>query len=108
MGLDQWAYAVKGEERKEIFYWRKHPDLEGWAATLWHERGGEGDFNCQELELDMDDIDALEGEHRNLAKCVGFFFGETSEEDIESTQEFIGIARQHLQDGYKIIYTSWW
>ena len=36
MGLDQWAYAVKGEERKEIYYWRKHPDLEGWAATLWH------------------------------------------------------------------------
>jgi hypothetical protein len=56
----------------------------------------------------MNDIDALEGESCNLDKYVGFFFGKTREEDSDSTQEFIEIARQNLKNGYKIIYTSWW
>lgn len=108
MGLDQWAFAVKGEEKKEIFYWRKHPNLEGHMARLWHERGGEGVFNCEEVELNENDILQLKECHRNLDTVTGFFFGESCEDDLEDTDKFIGIAEAHLADGWKIIYTSWW
>jgi len=40
----------------EIAYWRKHPNLHGWFEQLYRERGGEGDFNGDELELFREDI----------------------------------------------------
>lgn len=52
MGLDQYAYAFLGDPPKaptdfpapesaiEIFYWRKHADLEGWMSNLYYEKGG--------------------------------------------------------------------
>ena len=29
MGLDQYAFATKGDEKHEIAYWRKHANLQG-------------------------------------------------------------------------------
>lgn len=57
MGLDQYVYAFKGETPKtqtdfeeidgaeEIFYWRKHANLEGWMSNLYDEKGGKELFN---------------------------------------------------------------
>ena len=58
MGLDQYASARKGEpttddegytyyeDSMELAYWRKHPNLQGWMQDLYHEKGGEDEFNC--------------------------------------------------------------
>ena len=78
MGLDQYAFAVKGGEKVEIAYWRKHADLEGYMSELWRSRGNNGEFNCEELELDTEDLMDLRDSHRNLETANGFlsdFFG---------------------------------
>ena len=86
MGLDQYAYVAaragqkseyydgaefdektrdfvnpKMTKPREIAYWRKHPNLQGWMEQLWIRKGGnEGSFNGIELELTWDDLDELE------------------------------------------------
>ena len=84
MGLDQYAYVAakagqreefyeKGEwdeakreivssvaKPREIAYWRKHPNLQGWMHQLWESKGNQGDFNGDELELTWEDLDELE------------------------------------------------
>jgi hypothetical protein len=108
MGLDQYAFAVKDDERIEIMYWRKHANLEGWMADLYKQRGGKGDFNCVDLKLFEDDILRLRKEHRELRKASGFFWGQSSLAKVENTHEFIQKALQYQSEGYDIIYTSWW
>lgn len=40
MGLDQFAFSVSPTgEKKEIAYWRKHPNLHGWMEELWYDKG---------------------------------------------------------------------
>jgi len=139
MGLDQYAFARKGEpiettedytyqdfdgnthtkqrtsvsyeEEREIAYWRKHPNLEGWMADLYYQKGGEGEFNCVDVELTLEDLDALEQtlDDKALPGTVGFFFGENSDDYYaEQDREFILAARNNIRDGYKVVYTSWW
>ena len=139
MGLDQSAVARKGEPRKvkseytytdhdgnehegveeylewddtiELAYWRKHPNLQGWMEDLYHEKGGEEEFNCVDLELTLDDLDALEAslDGADLPKTVGFFFGQDSDDHyIEQDREFVREARAAIKQGYTVIYSSWW
>lgn len=139
MGLDQYAFARKGEPiettedytyqdfegnthteqrtsvsyevEHEVAYWRKHPNLQGWMEDLWREKGGEGEFNCVDVELTAADLEKLEYDLRfdQLPPTEGFFFGGDSDDHYrEADQEFIRGARQYLSDGYKIVYTSWW
>ena len=139
MGLDQYAYARKGkpkletqtytcedlegnefertetqeiwEDQMEISYWRKHPCLQGWMENLWHEKGGEGEFNCVEVELTAADLEKLEQdiEDNSLPLTEGFFFGLPKDHESKDYDlEFIRTAREHLSMGYKIVYTSWW
>ena len=108
MGLDQYAFAVKGGEKVEIAYWRKHADLEGYMSELWRSRGNNGEFNCEELELDTEDLMNLQDSHRNLETANGFFWGESYPEDIEYTEKFIKRALEEISKGCKIIYYSWW
>tara|TARA_A200000159_G_scaffold163425_1_gene189612 strand:- start:2654 stop:2983 length:330 start_codon:yes stop_codon:yes gene_type:complete len=109
MGLDQYAFARKeGEKDTEIMYWRKHADLEGWMSDLYHSRGGKADFNCVELKLEVQDLERLEREHRNLETAQGFFWGESRPEDLNATDDFLSLAYKAIEDGYDIIYTSWW
>ena len=77
MGLDMYAYTLPKDaarppvdfdidnipdwERRNLHYWRKHPNLHGWMAGLFFEKGGENpDFNCNTVEITPDDLDALE------------------------------------------------
>jgi len=108
MGLDQYAFSVKGGEKVEIAYWRKHANLEGYMSELWRSRGNKGEFNCEELELDRQDLMDLRDNHRNLKTSQGFFWGQSYPEDIEDTEKFIKRALEEISKGCKIIYTSWW
>ena len=139
MGLDQYAFARKGEPiettedytyqdfegnthteqrtsvsyevENEIAYWRKHPNLQGWMEQLWRDKGGEGEFNCVDVDLTLEDLDALEQtlDGKALPETQGFFFGDNSD-DYYSWQdrEFIREARERLANGYKVVHTSWW
>jgi len=108
MGLDQYAFARRGEEKLDIAWWRKHANLEGWMANLYEKRGGTDTFNCVELRLFEDDIFALEQQYRNFTQAAGFFWGESCEDDDEVTKEFIEEAKSFIENGWEIIYTSWW
>ena len=139
MGLDQYAVARKGEPRtvkseytytdqdgveKEGFEeylewddtiqlaeWRKHPNLQGWMQELYYEKGGEGEFNCVDLELTLNDLNALEAtlDEEELPETVGFFFGSNADDHYaEAAREFIVQARAALKQGYKVFYSRWW
>ena len=139
MGLDQYAVARKGEPRKvpqtwtttdadgnekevveyynewddsiELAEWRKHPNLQGWMQELYYEKGGEGEFNCVDLELTLENLDALEAtlDEEELPETVGFFFGGNADDHYaEADREFIVQARAAIKEGYKVFYSSWW
>jgi len=110
MGLDQYAFARKGDEKVEIAYWRKHANLQGWMAQLWSNKTGRrgDDFNCEELPLQMHNINSLERDHKNLDRATGFFWGESHPEDDEITEAFINAARRYLLDGYEVYYYCWY
>ena len=139
MGLDQYATARKGEPRKvaqtwittdedgnekevveyynewddtiQLAEWRKHPNLQGWMTDLYYEKGGEDEFNCVELELTLEDLDALEAtlDEEELPETVGFFFGtDSSDYYAEADREFIVQARAAIKQGYTVVYSSWW
>ena len=139
MGLDQYATARKGEPRKvpqtwtttdadgneeevveyynewddtiELATWRKHPNLQGWMQELYYEKGGEGEFNCVDVELTFEDLDALEAtlDEEELPETVGFFFGSNADAHYaEADREFIREARAAIKKGYTVVYSSWW
>jgi len=123
MGLDQYATARRGEgtidedgytyykDSIELAYWRKHPNLQGWMEDLWLSKGGEGEFNCVDLELEIEDLDLLEQslDESALPETVGFFFGANSDDHYaEQDREFIVQARAAIKQGYKVVYHSWW
>jgi hypothetical protein len=128
MGLDQYAYVASKAgamneyysqdvnentvtKPREIAYWRKHPNLQGWMRELWESRGNEGDFNGDELELTWQDLEDLERAvtHGQLPATGGFFFGDGSDEHYrDSDLEFIKNARAELFLGLKVFYNSSW
>jgi hypothetical protein len=119
MGLDQYAHAIDNNgEKEELAYWRKHPNLQGWMENLWHEKGrpnvledSPGEFNCVPVELDYDDLDSLEKaiNSKDLPETQGFFFGSDSDDYYrENDLEFIQKAREALDAGLHVEYSSWW
>ncbi len=123
MGLDQYATARRGEAKTddegytyyedsmELAYWRKHPNLQGWMEDLYHEKGGEEEFNCVDLQLTLEDLDALEEslDEEALPETAGFFFGtDSSDYYAEADREFIVQARAAIKQGYTVVYSSWW
>lgn len=123
MGLDQYAVARRGEpvknedghleypDQHEISYWRKHPNLQGWMENLYREKGGTEEFNCVEVEVTLEDLDELESAITGTAlpETCGFFFGENSDDYYKDKDlQFIEDARQYINDGYTVVYSSWW
>ena len=149
MGLDQYAYvAAKAGEReaywdgaefdektrdfvnpkmpkpREIAYWRKHPNLQGWMEKLWNRKGQPGIdhsnpnpmndgpmFNGIELELTWEDIDELERavRHGQLPHTTGFFFGDPSDDYYrEQDLKFCIDAKAECFLGRKVFYNSSW
>ena len=123
MGLDQFAYCRANKEgtwddSREIAYWRKHPNLQGWMEQLWIKRNpddynseGNNMFNGVELELSWEDLNVLEQAVINdqLPQTKGFFFGEDSDDYYkQSVLEFVRNARAELFMGLKVFYNSSW
>ena len=147
MGLDQYAYVAaragqreewwdgaeldpatkdyvnhKVTQPRELAYWRKHPNLQGWMESLWkhkmhqanrdiEESEWDSSFNGIELELTAEDLDALERavKKRQLPKTSGFFFGNDSDQHYyQHDLEFIRQARAELFLGLKVFYNSSW
>lgn len=130
MGLDQYAYAAAkanldwdNNNQRELAYWRKHPNLQGWMEQLWRAKGCPGvsnnldidnndvTFNGVEVELAWEDLDALEEDVKNarLPPTGGFFFGNNSDEYYRETDlEFIRKARAEIFMGLKVFYNSSW
>lgn len=146
MGLDQYAYVANrgGQNRefwegatydddtqtfenkeiqqpREIAYWRKHPNLQGWMNRLWQKKGYPGSehdldltFNGVELELEWGDIVDLEQDIlRNRLSpdgpTTGFFFGNPSDEYYrEHDLEFVAEAKFWLFNGGRVFYNSSW
>jgi hypothetical protein len=150
MGLDQYAYvALNAKERddyyqslegkfvegvwtvttktkpRDIAYWRKHPNLQGWMQRLWLQKNGFAvnstdqfignkvppNFNGIELELTREDIDCLEQDiqNRKLPFTQGFFFGSPADDYYrEQDLKFCREARAELFLGLKVFYNSSW
>lgn len=149
MGLDQYAYVgTRSSQRddffevelsddtsrrgsiaepREIAYWRKHPNLQGWMEKLWLRKSGFAqnksdqfnensyprDFNGVELELTWDDLEELENDIRSgkmeKLNTVGFFFGDASDRRYRTYDlEFIKKAKAELFLGLKVFYNSSW
>ena len=118
MGLDQYAYCRANKEgsysgSREIAYWRKHPNLQGWMRKLWESKGNSGEFNGDEIELTWEDLERLEedlvsGSMAEL-KTVGFFFGNDSDDYYrEHDLKFIREAKAEIFSGLKVFYNSSW
>ena len=131
MGLDMYAFTLAERPAKDVdfleegsavgealFYWRKHPDLHGWMAALYFEKGGKGvdgfdgpgTFNCCPLVLDPGDLDKLEKAVLSdaLPHTEGFYFGASHPRNKAATLEFIAKARNAITEGKTVYYTSWW
>lgn len=127
MGLDQFAYTAANQaevDTRELAYWRKHPNLQGWMEALWQEKlNAQGmkpedsplgsTFNGVELELTWDDLvrleeDILSGKIASL-KTVGFFFGNASDDYYkEQDLEFVRKAKAEIFSGLRVFYNSSW
>ena len=126
MGLDQFAYRLKSKPETEVDFeiqdesemvkiqqWRKHPNLEGWMAELYYEKGGEREeFNCANLQLTWEDILNLERDikENKLPPTTGFFFGadEGDDEEMAEDLKFVDAAKEALTEGHYVMYSSWW
>jgi hypothetical protein len=120
---------------KPFAEWRKHNRLQGWMEQLWHDKGCPGvvdasdevsptpeqlfgsAFNCIDLELTPDDLDALASAiaARHLPETGGFFFGNDSYADYEGEYgyaqydlEFLAEAKKRIDKGHKVYYGCWW
>jgi len=123
MGLDQSAYKTRQKITKtdfeiddtineELAYWRKHPNLHGMMEKIYREKGGKSNqFNVVPVELTKEDLVKL-GEkiiNNKLPKTEGFFFGRDSDEHyFEKDIEFLEKAKEAIEEGFQVYYTSWW
>lgn len=137
MGLDMYAHSVKAdlkgkevdilyselfedqtEARKdgrintEFAYWRKFNNLHGWMHRLYNSKGGaDPDFNCVNVNVNLEDLAQLEKDAAGLEPTGGFLFGSydaMTVEDVEEVQEFVARAKAEIADGRVVLYSSWW
>ncbi len=120
MGLDMYAFSTDcdvpavdfkpPEDKTELHYWRKHPNLHGWMESLYRSKGGGGEFNCVPVRLEETDLDALENAINCdcLPRTAGFFFGESDGSEKRDDLHFVHKARDALADGARVYYWSWW
>ena len=113
MGLDQEAYTKDNDgECNTIQDWRKHNALDGWMQSLWTIKGGTGEWNCAEVELNAHDIEQLVALVVNdeLPETMGFFYGGDSRKcpcRKEQTISFIKEAYKLLSKGERVYYSAW-
>ena len=116
MGLDQFAYKIMNyipkssinfeddfykTNHEELYYWRKNYKLQTWMRNLYIAKGGQDEFNRNVLLLTIDDIKKLERWlNENKDECI--------DEEKKTTLTFCELAIDAINNGYTIIYDSWW
>ena len=112
---DKLNLSVENTSGQEIAYWIKHNRLHGWMEQLWRQKGNEGEFNTEELLLELIDITNLEKSilKNELPTTEGLLFGSDSYEDYEENYmvddlKFVKEARQAIMEGDEVTYNSWW
>ena len=117
MGLDQYAYSkAEVDSTEPEFVWRKHAKLHKFMEDLWYAQREEEVFNTTELSLSKDDIDKLRKaiENNKLPESEGgLFFGHQWQDDScneykEQDLKFCDWADEQLDQGYTVVYNSWW
>lgn len=123
MGLDMYSYFTSEEpnsevdfiedeiDDKQIWYWRKHPNLHGWMEKLYKEKNGKNsDFNNSALLLNEKDINKLIIDiiNKNLPFTQGFLFGESKNDKEERLDDlkFCVKALDLINNGYFIYYIA--
>jgi hypothetical protein len=109
---------LDGLEVKELAYWRKHSDLNGYFEELYHSRGGNKEFNCQELYLTKEDIEEIVELHKQhldkedeffFPEERGFFWGESDDSDWkQSLTDFERVLNEVDWDKETVYYSCWW
>ena len=125
MGLDQFAYKVMNyipessinferdlhkQKYEDLYYWRKNYNLQTWMNKLYIDKGGRDEFNCKVLLLTMDDIKNLEqwlNENKD-EENENEYDDEDDDEENEKELTFCELAIDAINNGYTIIYNSWW
>ena len=95
MGLDMDFYKVNSNGEKEhLHYFRKHSDLNGILQECWIEKNPDKnceDFNCCSFEVTMEEVERvvnfMESRNESDKHYSGFFWGCSTEEDWEETEE---------------------
>lgn len=116
MGLDQYAYKIMNyipessidfedefhkKKYEDFYYWRKNYNLQTWMSDLYTTKGGTDEFNCKVLLLTLDDI-------KNLEKWLNENNDDEDDDYRENTLTFCKSAIDEINNGYTIIYDSWW
>ena len=109
----EFTEAERSTMNRDFAYWRKFNALHGWMHDLYEHKGGTGDFNCDYVRLQPEDIDSLDqaAQEMSLTPVAGFFFGsqdEFNEEDKQDVLDFCKKCRTAFDDGLAVYYTSWW
>ena len=116
MGLDMDFYKVDvNGEKEHLRYFRKHSDLNGILQECWVEKNFDkdpGEFNCSEFEVTLDEVERIKNfmeTSRNSNKhYVGFFWGQSTEEDWEETEILLEEIVETINNGQKVVYVPWW
>ena len=101
----------EGAQIEEFWRWRKHPNLHGWMENLYYRKGGKSDtFNTVNVVLTKEDLERLETDilTEDLPYTRGFFFGESDGSEQEEDLKFIQKAKEAIDSGAVLYYTSWW
>lgn len=109
--LDSWVFDIENNQRKEVYYWRKHYGLHEWMRDLWEmksknpknlkefasaiETKNLEEFHCVYLNLVLEDIEQYENDIKNVEY-------DRKEEDLE----FIQKAKKELNNGKELFYYS--
>jgi hypothetical protein len=130
MGLDQygWAcdhpitkddYKADDYERDGNFYWRKHAKLHEFMIEIAQKNGtlrNSEDFNCDPLELSLEDILNLRTrvKEESLPESEGGMFWGHQFQDEQVTYykdgdvTFCDWAEQQIKKGRHVYYDCWW
>lgn len=77
---------------REIAYWRKNYELLDFFKSLFQKKGGEGDFNMQDMVLTEEDIK------------------ETMKQPFitKYDKEMLEDALQYIENGRLVYFWAWW
>lgn len=122
MGLDAYAYAVNYQPTKSVdftfpkeidaetalfFQWRKNWCIQQIMAEIYFNKEGQDfSFNCAKVVIDEDDLDYIESEIR--LSDYEDEYPDDREVERERDLNFVKLAREKIQQGFTVVYDSWW